>query len=75
MRILSDDGDHATARAIRVVRVVSTADSRTERLPLLTASNNRHRLTRMYLIKPLLISVVSKEINPALAAQNEQRNK
>ena len=51
----SGDGHHASTRAVRVVRVVSTADSRTERLcVLLTVSSNRYRLTHTYLIQPSL---------------------
>ena len=65
---LIDDGYHASARSICVVRVVPTADSRTERLRvLLAASSNRHRLTRTYLIQPPLMSPrLSKVINAAL---------
>ena len=56
VRMISDDGHQASARAIRVVRHVSTAESRTERLRvLLTASNSRHCLTRTYLIQPSLM--------------------
>ena len=61
------------------------ADSRTERLCiLLTASSNRHHLTRMYLIQPSLMSpgFPKKKTPPSnssrpriVAAQNEQRNK
>ena len=59
VRIISDDGHHAS-QAIHVVRAVSMADSRTERLHiLLTASSNHHRLTHMYFkfIKLSLMSV------------------
>ena len=58
VRIISDDGYHASARAIWVVRVVPMAESRTEKPHiLLTASSNRHcLLTRMYLIQPSLMS-------------------
>ena len=39
MQIISDDGQWASTRAVHVVRLVSMADSRTERLHLqLTAS-------------------------------------
>ena len=56
MRIISDDGNQTSARAVCVVQLISTADSRTERLHLvLTASNSRHRIARMYLIQPLLM--------------------
>ena len=52
VRMLSDDGHHASARTVCVVRVVPTADSRTERLRvLLIATSNLHRLTRRYLIQ------------------------
>ena len=45
-----DDGHHTNARIVYVVRVVPMGDSRTERLRvLLTASSNRHHLTRMCL--------------------------
>ena len=55
--MISDDCHHASARTVCVVRVISTADSRTERLRvLLTASSNHHRLTRTYLIQPSLMS-------------------
>ena len=57
VRMISDHGHHASARTVCVVQVVPTADSRTERLHvLLTASSNRHRLTRTYLIQPSLMS-------------------
>ena len=59
MRIISYDGDWASVRAVGIVRLVSTADSRTERLHLLvTASNSRHCIahTYMYLIQPSLMS-------------------
>ena len=46
VRMISDDSQHASVRVIRVVRVVSTADSRTELRLVLTTSSNRHRLTR-----------------------------
>ena len=56
MRIISDDGHQVSARAISVVRHVSTAESRTERLRvLLTASTSRHCLTCTYLIQPSLM--------------------
>ena len=43
MRIISDDDQQTSARAVCVVRFVSTADSRTEKLYiLLTASNSCH---------------------------------
>ena len=39
MLIISDNGYQASARAVRVVRLISTTDSRTERLcELLTVS-------------------------------------
>ena len=42
VQISSDDGHQASTKAVHVVRVVSTADSRTERLRKpLTASNSR----------------------------------
>ena len=49
--IICDHSYHAGTRAIRVVRVVFTVDTRTERLRvLLTASSNHRRLTHTYLI-------------------------
>ena len=57
-RNFSWDGHHAHARVVCVVRLVSMADSSTERLhKLLTASTSRCCITRTYLIKPSLISV------------------
>ena len=57
MQIISDEGHQASARAVRVVRLVSTADGRTERLrKLLTASNSRRYIARTYLIKSSLMS-------------------
>ena len=48
----------ASVRAVRVIRLISTADSRTERLRLLLiASNGRHCIARMYLIQLSLRSV------------------
>ena len=72
--MISDDSLHASAKTVRVILVIPTADSRTARatdsvwqpsqshlyLPypavvdvsrLLTASGNRHNLTRTYLIQ------------------------
>ena len=59
MQIISDDNHRTSARAVCVVRLVSTADNRTERLRLLlTASNSCHCIARTYLlIQPLLVSV------------------
>ena len=57
MRIISDDGHWASARAVCVARLVSMDDSRTKRLCLLlTASNSRHCIVRTYLIQPSLMS-------------------
>ena len=57
VEIISDNGHQASAKAICVVRVVSTADSRTERLCVLqTASSDCYGLTRAYLIKLSLMS-------------------
>ena len=60
MRIISNDGHRASARPVRVIRLVSTADSRTERLRfLMTASNSRystHRIACTYYIQPSLMS-------------------
>ena len=57
VQMICDDGHQASARPFFiVVRVVPMADSRTESLRvLLTASSNRHRLTRTYLIQPSLM--------------------
>ena len=56
-QMISDDSHHASTRTVCVVRVIPTADSRTERLRvLLTVSSNHHRLTRTYLIQPPLMS-------------------
>ena len=44
-----DDGHHANAWTVCVVRVILTADSRIKRLcVLLTASSNHHCLTHLY---------------------------
>ena len=79
------NGHHASARTVCVVRVVTMADSRTERLcVLLTASSNCPWLTCTYLILPSLMSLgFPKKYTPPLnssyprivAAQNKQRNK
>ena len=46
VRMISKDGHHTSARTVCVVGVISTANSKTERLHiLLTASRNRHHLT------------------------------
>ena len=50
VQTISDDVHHACAGAVCIVRIISASDSRPERLyVLLTASSNRHCLTRMYL--------------------------
>ena len=52
VRMISDDSHHASARTVCVVRVLSMAESRTERLHvLLIMSSNHHHLTRTYLIQ------------------------
>ena len=57
VRIISDNGHRAGARAVRVVRLVPTADSRIEGLHLLLkASNSHHCIAHTYLIQPLLVS-------------------
>ena len=57
MQMITDNSHHASARTVCVVRVIATADSRTERLRvLLTGSSNCHRLTRTYLIQLSLMS-------------------
>ena len=68
MRIIFYDGHGASARAVRVVRLVSTADSRTERLHLLlTMPNSRHCIAHLYPY-PAIVDVcgLSKELNAAL---------
>ena len=61
MRIISDDGHRASARAVGVVRLVSMADSRTERLRLLLT-------VLLVCTYPAIIDVcrLSKEINVTL---------
>ena len=68
----------SSTRAVCVVQLFSTAESRTVRLCiLLTASNSRHWITRTYFILPSLVSAgLSKEINATLEQQphkNEQQ--
>ena len=54
VQMIPDDGHHASARTVCVVRVVSTTDSSTERLCVqLTVSSNHHHHTRTYLIQTL----------------------
>ena len=64
--------------AVCVLRLVSTADSKTERLRLqLTAPNSRHCITHMYLIQPLLTSLPlqsNKRHTRIVAAASNQRN-
>ena len=59
VRVISDDSHHASTRTVCVVRVVSTAGSRTEKLCILSHS---------YLPYPAIVDVsrLSKEINAAL---------
>ena len=67
LRIISDDRYQASA--VRVVWLVSMADSRTERLcVLLTASNSSHCIARIYIPYWAVIDVcgISKEINATL---------
>ena len=68
MQIISVDSHWASARSVRVVRLVSIADNRTQMLSLLlTASNSCHCIACMCLIQPLLMFAgFSKEINAAL---------
>ena len=55
VRMISDNGYHPSTRTVCVVRVVPTADSKSERMcVLLTVSSNRYRLTHTYLIQPSL---------------------
>ena len=56
MQIISDDGHQASTRAVHVVQLVSTADSRTERLRLLlTAPDSRHSI----MSHPVVVDVTS----------------
>ena len=56
--MISEDSHHTSARSVRVVQVVPTADSRTERLCiLLTVSSSHHHLSCTYLIQLLLKSL------------------
>ena len=67
MQMISDDGHHASARAVCVVRFVPTVDSRTERLCVLPTVTVL--LIRTVIIPyPAVIDVFrfSKEINAAL---------
>ena len=68
MQIASDDSLWTSARAVDVVQLISTADSRTERLRvLLTVSNSRHCITPMCPIQPSLMSAVfPKKSTPPL---------
>ena len=42
MQIMSDDGQQASARAVRVVRNIFTDDSRTGRFNILLTASNSH---------------------------------
>ena len=56
--MISDNGHHASTWTVCVVRVIPTADSRTERLCVLqTASCNYHCLIHAYLIHLSLMSL------------------
>ena len=71
MQISFDDDQWTSARAVCVVRLVSTADSRTEKLcVLLTVSNSRHCIVCTYLNVPYPAVVdvcgFSKEVNATL---------
>ena len=55
--LMTVTGHWASARAVRVVQLLSMADNRTERLRvLLPASNSRHCIARTYLIQLSLMS-------------------
>ena len=57
----------ASARAVRVVRLVTKADSKTKRLRLLLTS---HCIARMYPIQPIIdVCGLSKEMNTDLKQQ------
>ena len=68
LQIIYDDSPCASARAVRVVRLITKADSKTERLRLLlTASNSRHCIARMYSIQPVIdVCGLSKKMNTDL---------
>ena len=56
MQLVSGDDHRTSARAVCVVQLVSTAESRTERLRLLlTASNSRHCIAHTYHFQPSLV--------------------
>ena len=63
--MISEDGHYASARTVCVVRVVPTADSRTERLRVLLTA---FTLSDSYVTYPAVVDVsrLSKEINAAL---------
>ena len=82
VRMISDDCHHASARTVRVVRVIPTADSRTERLcVLLTVSSSHQRLATVTvsLVRTLFSrrrAFQRNKHNPRIVAtQNKQRNK
>ena len=79
MRIISYDGEWASVRAVHVLWLISTADSRTERLRvLLTASTSPHCTAHMYLIQPSLMSAgfpkKTKKHHPRIVAAASDRS-
>ena len=79
-------GNRVSVWAVCVARLISTADSRTERLRLLlTGPNSHHCIARMYLIQLLLMSLKNKchprivaiqkrAVKNIVAAASDQRN-
>ena len=72
MRIISDGGHRVSAGVVRVIQLVSTADSRTERLRLLLIASNSchsiHCIARTYLIQPSLMSAGFPKRRPRIVA-------
>jgi len=63
MQIISDDGHWAETRAVCIVRLIFSSDSRTGRLHLLlTASNSRHCIAH-YVLYPVVIGVNTQLFN------------
>ena len=88
-QIISNDGHRASARAVHVVQLVSTADSRNERLCLLlTAPDSCHHIARMCLIQsslmlqafernkhyPRIVVAQNRATKNIVAAASDQRN-
>ena len=85
VRMISDDCHHTSTRTVRVVQVIPTADSRTERLcVLLTVSSSHQRLATvtvslihtLFSRRRCLRAFQRNKHNPRIVAtQNKQRNK